>query len=77
METGKVWRTVDGVVDEELLERTAMFIGLVPNTARWLAELNGLPIGDRRIDRALQLLKRQGRIEFDREARVWRAKEAK
>lgn len=68
----KTWNTVDGPIDEVDLE--VVFDGIREGAER--SELVGLLMdwkkpSDRRPDRALQLLKAQGRIKYDHHGRRW------
>lgn len=72
----KTWTTVDGPIDEtDLSSIIAELQGMGAAPAFHLAVFMGwLKDGlfsDRRIDRALQLLKRQGRIRYDHHGRKW------
>lgn len=71
----KTWNTVDGPVTEADLNGVEHAIksgkgssALILQASPWPSRPRG---GDRRVDRALQLLKAAGRIKYDHHGRRW------
>ena len=72
----KRWKTSDGPIDEADLEAVKVAITSGSTTAAAIMHaMNWKPHHVRLCDKALQLLKKFGEIEFDRTTRRWKVVE--